>query len=141
MSTRRHRMRLAVFKTLFQYEFRQDDPFEILKEVMDRSLNDKAKEDARRYVENIFESLEEIDKVISQYLENWTLDRLSVVDRNVLRLGTYELLYELDVPIEVTIDEAIEIAKKYGTENSGKFVNGVLDRIAKEKAPKEKFLL
>ncbi|RKX39828.1 MAG: transcription antitermination factor NusB [Thermotogae bacterium] len=141
MPTRRHRMRLAVFKTLFQYEFREDDPFEILKEVMDRSLNDKAKEDARRYVENIFENLEEIDNIISQYLENWTLDRLSAVDRNVLRLGTYELLHELDVPIEVTIDEAIEIAKKYGTENSGKFVNGVLDRIAKEKAPKEKFLL
>ena len=141
MSTRRHRMRLAVFKTLFQYEFRGDDPFEILKEVMDRSLNDKAREDARRYIENIFGNLKEIDNIISQYLENRTLDRLSVVDRNVLRLGTYELLHELDVPIEVTIDEAIEIAKRYGTENSGKFVNGVLDRIAKEKAPKEKFLL
>jgi len=134
-------MRLAVFKTLFQYEFREDDPLEILEEVMDRSLNDKTRKDARRYVKNIFENLEGIDKVIAQYLENWTLDRLSAVDRNVLRLGTYELLYELDVPIEVTIDEAIEIAKRYGTENSGKFVNGVLDRIAKEKAPKEKFLL
>jgi len=141
MSTRRHRMRLVVFKTLFQYEFRKDDPFKILKEVVDRSLDDKAKDDAKRYVRNIFENLKEIDNIISQYLENWTLDRLSSVDRNVLRLGTYELLYEADVPIEVTIDEAIEIAKKYGTENSGKFVNGVLDRIAKEKAPKEKFLL
>jgi len=141
MSTRRHRMRLVVFKTLFQYEFRKDDPFKILEEVVDRSLDDKAKDDAKRYVRNIFENLKEIDNIISQYLENWTLDRLSSVDRNVLRLGTYELLYEADVPIEVTIDEAIEIAKKYGTENSGKFVNGVLDRIAKEKAPKEKFLL
>lgn len=141
MSTRRHRMRLVVFKTLFQYEFRKDDPLKILKEVVDRSLDDKAKDDAKRYVRNIFENLKEIDNIISQYLENWTLDRLSSVDRNVLRLGTYELLYEADVPIEVTIDEAIEIAKKYGTENSGKFVNGVLDRIAKEKAPKEKFLL
>lgn len=141
MSTRRHRMRLVVFKTLFQYEFRKDDPLKILKEVVDRSLDDKAKDDAKRYVRNIFENLKEIDNIISQYLENWTLDRLSSVDRNVLRLGTYELLYEADVPIEVTIDEAIEIVKKYGTENSGKFVNGVLDRIAKEKAPKEKFLL
>ena len=141
MSTRRHRMRLVVFKTLFQYEFRKDDPFKILKEVVDRSLDDKAKDDAKRYVRNIFENLKDIDSIISQYLENWTLDRLSSVDRNVLRLGTYELLYESDVPIEVTIDEAIEIAKKYGTENSGKFVNGVLDKIAKEKAPKEKFLL
>ena len=141
MSTRRHRMRLVVFKTLFQYEFRKDDPFKILKEVVDRSLDDKAKDDAKRYVRNIFENLKEIDNIISQYLENWTLDRLSSVDRNVLKLGAYELLYEVDVPIEVTIDEAIEIAKKYGTENSGKFVNGVLDRIAKEKAPKEKFLL
>ncbi|HID09378.1 TPA: hypothetical protein EYP13_04060 [Candidatus Micrarchaeota archaeon] len=94
MSTRRHRMRLVVFKTLFQYEFRKDDPFKILKEVVDRSLDDKAKDDAKRYVRNIFENLKEIDNIISQYLENWTLDRLSSVDRNVLRLGTYELLYE-----------------------------------------------
>ncbi len=57
----------------------------------------------------------------------------------MLRLGTYELLYEKDVPIEVTLDEAVELAKKYGTENSGRFVNGVLDRIAKSFAPEPKY--
>ncbi|PLV60140.1 transcription antitermination factor NusB [Thermotoga sp. KOL6] len=142
MKTPRRRMRLAVFKTLFQHEFRKDEDVEqILEEILDDSYDEKAKSDARRYIRGIKENLEKIDELISRYLERWTLDRLSAVDRNILRLGCYELLYEKDVPIEVTIDEAIEIAKRYGTENSGKFVNGILDRIAKEHAPKEKFEL
>ena len=135
-------MRLAVFKALFQHEFRKDENLEhILEEILDNSYDEKAKRDARRYIRNIKEHLQAIDDLISKYLERWTIDRLSAVDRNILRLGTYELLYEKGIPIEVTIDEAIEIAKRYGTENSGKFVNGILDRIAKEHATKEKFEL
>lgn len=135
-------MRLAVFKALFQHEFRRDEDLEqILEEILDETYDKKAKEDARRYIRGIKENLSMIDDLISRYLEKWSLNRLSVVDRNVLRLATYELLFEKDIPIEVTIDEAIEIAKRYGTENSGKFVNGILDRIAKEHAPKEKFEL
>ncbi|AJG41045.1 MULTISPECIES: transcription antitermination factor NusB [Thermotoga] len=142
MKTPRRRMRLAVFKALFQHEFRKDEDLEqILEEILDNSYDEKAKKDARRYIRNIKEHLQTIDDLISRYLERWTIDRLSAVDRNILRLGTYELLYEKDIPIEVTINEAIEIAKRYGTENSGKFVNGILDRIAKENAPKEKFEL
>lgn len=140
MKTPRRRMRLAVFQTLFQHEFRRDEePLKILEEILDDSYDEKAREDAIRYVQNIFRNIDTIDSIISQSLENWTLDRLSAVDRNILRLGTYELIFEDDVPIEVTLDEAIEIAKRYGTEKSGKFVNGVLDRIAKRHAPKEKF--
>ncbi|AAD36829.1 antitermination protein NusB [Thermotoga maritima MSB8] len=142
MKTPRRRMRLAVFKALFQHEFRRDEDLEqILEEILDETYDKKAKEDARRYIRGIKENLSMIDDLISRYLEKWSLNRLSVVDRNVLRLATYELLFEKDIPIEVTIDEAIEIAKRYGTENSGKFVNGILDRIAKEHAPKEKFEL
>ncbi|KAF2960684.1 MULTISPECIES: transcription antitermination factor NusB [unclassified Thermotoga] len=142
MKTPRRRMRLAVFKALFQHEFRRDEDLEqILEEILDETYDKKAKEDAQRYIKGIKENLPMIDDLISRYLEKWSLNRLSVVDRNVLRLATYELLFEKDIPIEVTIDEAIEIAKRYGTENSGKFVNGILDRIAKEHAPKEKFEL
>ncbi len=131
-------MREAVFKTLFEAEFNGEDPEMILEKHLEKWFDDKLIEDARRYVRTIKEKLEEIDEIISSKLENWTIERLSSVDRNVLRLGTYELLHEPDVPIEVTLDEMIEIAKKYGTENSGKFVNGVLDRIAKEYAPQNK---
>ncbi len=131
-------MREAVFKAIFQMDFTSNDPEEMIDEYIEDWFDDKLIEDARRYVKGIKENLKRIDEVISSKLENWKFDRLSSVDRNILRLGTYELLYEKDVPIEVTLDEMIEMAKKYGTENSGKFVNGVLDRISKEYAPIEK---
>ena len=137
-ATRRSRMREAVFKAIFQMDFTGDDPEGAVEEFMEDWFDEKLRSDARRYVRGIKENLNRIDEIISSKLENWRFDRLSSVDRNVLRLGTYELLYEMDVPIEVTLDEMIELAKKYGTENSGKFVNGVLDRIAKEYAPQEK---
>ena len=131
-------MREAVFKAIFQMDFTGQDPEEALEDFMEEWFDEKLREDARRYARGIKGNIERIDEIISSKLENWKFERLSSVDRNVLRLGTYELLYEMDVPIEVTLDEMIELAKKYGTENSGKFVNGVLDRIAKEYAPEEK---
>lgn len=76
---------------------------------------------------------DEIDRRIEERLQGWRLQRLHSVDRNVLRLAIYELLYRDDVPPEVVIDEAVELAKKYGTEKSSAFVNGVLDRILKER--------
>jgi transcription antitermination factor NusB len=75
-----------------------------------------------------------IDKLISEHATNWELDRMAVIDRNVLRCGTYELMYMDDIPPKVAINEAIDIAKKYGDKDSGAFVNGVLDKISKEKA-------
>ena len=81
--------------------------------------------------------LPEIDQKISQYATNWQLKRMAVIDRNILRMGVYELLYAADIPPKVTINEAIELAKKYGDLESGKFVNGILDKIHKsETIPK-----
>jgi transcription antitermination factor NusB len=76
-----------------------------------------------------------IDPVIAQVAEHWDLDRMAVVDRNVLRLAVYELLWRPEVPPKVAINEAIEIAKKFGTGESGRFINGVLDRIHKDLRP------
>jgi len=73
---------------------------------------------------------DEIDRLISTYADNWTIDRMPVVDRNILRLAVYELVAEPDIPPSVSINEAVELAKVYGTEDSGKFVNGLLGRIA-----------
>jgi transcription antitermination factor NusB len=72
-----------------------------------------------------------IDKVISDYATNWELKRMAVTDRNILRFATYELLFMKDIPPKVSINEAIDIAKKYGDRDSGKFVNGILDKINK----------
>jgi len=77
--------------------------------------------------------LEEIDTLIVAQADNWRLERMSPVDRNILRLAVYEFLYQADVPKLVVIDEAIELAKYFGSENSSSFVNGVLDGMLKEK--------
>jgi N utilization substance protein B len=74
----------------------------------------------------------EIDGLIVQYTEHWDLERMAVVDRNILRLAVYELLDHEKVPPKVAINEAIEIAKKFGTRESGRFINGILDRVHKE---------
>ena len=76
--------------------------------------------------------MERIDKVIAETSENWSLERISVIDRTILRFAVYELLYCDDIPHSVSINEAIELAKKYSGDESGKFINGILDRIATE---------
>jgi len=73
-----------------------------------------------------------IDQLLAQYAEHWDLDRMAVVDRNILRMAVYELLWAPDVPPKAVINEAIEIAKKFGTTESSRFINGVLDRILRE---------
>ncbi len=76
-----------------------------------------------------------IDQTIAQCAEHWDLDRMAVVDRNILRLAVYELLWSADVPPKVAINEAIEIAKKFGTKESSRFINGVLDKIHRDLRP------
>lgn len=89
-------------------------------------------EHATRLVGGTVEHLEEIDGLIAAQADNWRLERMPAVDRNILRLGVYEFLYEPDVPKLVVIDEAIELAKHYGSENSSSFVNGLLDGLVKQ---------
>ena len=75
----------------------------------------------------------QIDALLTKYAQNWDLSRMAAVDRNILRLSTFEILHDPDTPISVIIDEAIEIAKTYSTEDSGKFVNGILDKVKTER--------
>ena len=78
------------------------------------------------------EHLEELDALIRKYAQNWKLERIAVVDRNILRLAIYEMLHRDDIPPVVSINEAVDIAKKFSTEDSGKFVNGILDKVKGE---------
>jgi N utilization substance protein B len=88
----------------------------------------------RELLGGVEEHSEFIDEMIGLVSENWSVSRMPLVDRNILRLATYEILYEFDVPASVAINEAVELAKVYGGEDSSKFVNGVLGRIAERAA-------
>ncbi len=94
-----------------------------------RAAAPEVREYAERVVRGVLDHLLEIDGVISKYAEHWELPRMAAVDRNILRLATFELLYLEEVPPKVAINEAVNIAKKFSQEESGKFVNGILDKI------------
>jgi len=96
------------------------------------SLKGESDEFVERIVLGVIEHCQEIDRLIEQYSENWRLDRMNLVDRNILRMATFELLYFEDIPPKVTLNEAIDLGKRYGTEDSGSFINGILDRIQNE---------
>ena len=90
------------------------------------------KEFSESIVIGTIKHLKEIDSIIQQVTEKWKFSRIACIDRNILRLATFELLFKKDIPAKVAINEAIEIAKVYSTEESSAFINGILDRIAKE---------
>ena len=102
----------------------------------------QADDGARRFASQLIEGVRrderELDKLIADALEHWSVKRLSRVDHNILRLSVWELLHMDDVPARVTMDEAIELAKTYGDQESGRFVNGVLDQIAERQKVKGK---
>ena len=83
----------------------------------------------RNLVGGVLDNIEEIDIYITKYATEWPLDQITIVDRNILRIGVYELVFNEEIPAKVAINEAIEIAKAFGSESSGKFVNGVLGAI------------
>jgi len=124
---RRREAREFVLSALYQREFRDIPLKEMLAEINPG--------DQRSYIERVFAGIiahrDEIDALISQRTVGWRFERLAFIDRNILRLGIFELLYLPEVPPEVAIDEAVELCKKYGTDNARVFVNGILDRIWK----------
>ncbi len=127
----RHSGREAALQMLFQLEASGVSPDQAI-ELFWRTF--EADPEGRSYADallrGVAENLRMIDERVSGASKNWRLERMSRVDRNLLRLGTYELLFRADVPRAVILDEAVELAKSFGTEESPSFVNGVLDRIA-----------
>jgi N utilization substance protein B len=131
-SSRRRRARVACLRALYRSEVVGDSLEETASDVLaPDSLPDDVGDYARRLAGAVSAHREEIDRILSGILENWDLKRLAVVDRSVLRIAVAELLYEPGVPTRVVLDEAIEIAKRYGSPESGRFVNGILDRVAR----------
>jgi N utilization substance protein B len=82
-----------------------------------------------KLINGVKNNLDLLNEIINKYSTNWQMDRMSILDRNMLRIALYELIYEQEIPLKVTINEAIEISKKYGDEESGKFINGILGKV------------
>lgn len=128
--TRRTRGREIALQVLYQLEQNPGQgPDEVSQFILRRLREPKLCGFAAALVGGVQKHQERIDALISEVAENWRIDRMAAIDRNILRLGAYELLYCEDVPTSVAINEAIELAKRYSTAQSSRFVNGILDRL------------
>jgi len=131
---RRRKARELALQILFQMDSSQENLKETLKTFWFLHRHPREiKEFANRIVKGTQKNLKAIDEKIVCYTQHWEIERMPIVDRNILRLATYELLYCPDIPIKVSLNEAVELAKKFSTEKSGQFVNALLDKIAHEK--------
>ena len=134
MGTRRKSRELAL-QALYQGELTGQNGILDFEEFCAHfQVNKKSIPYAKKLVDGIQEKGDVLNQLISKFAENWRLERMSLVDRNILRLAVYEVYYQDDVPISVAINEAVEIAKRYSTDDSGPFINGILDAMAKEEA-------
>ncbi len=137
MASYRHLARIAVMQTLFASEFRGGDAEEILKYNLSEST-DKVTDTAfpRAILRGVLEKKQEILEIIKKEAPEWPIDKIAAVDRAILEIGVYEILFSDDAPPIVAINEAVELAKSYGDTNAPKFVNGVLSTVM-HKYPKD----
>ena len=130
---RRRSSRELALKFLYQFELNEGDLDEQIKLFLERNSSQKDVESfMKELVVSLIDKMEEIDEIIQKFSDHWVLDRMTVIDRNILRMGTCELLFSFSTPPKVVINEAIDIAKKYGNEDSPEFINGILDKVYKE---------
>lgn len=126
--------RILAVKSLYPKRLNLSNPRDTyLKIVRDKDYSREALSFADRLIDKIEENLKEVDGIIIDVLENWSWDRICAMDKTILGVAVTELLYIPENPPKVVINEAIEIAKKYSTEKSGKFINGILDKIARKR--------
>ena len=137
MATRR-RGREAALQLLYAIEITHADAQEVLGSSWARALTAaRTREFTGALLQGVVASRDEIDALIREWSANWSLERIGLVERNILRVAIYELLFMPEIPPNVTINEAIEVAKRYGAEDAPSFVNGILDRIKEQIAPSE----
>lgn len=145
----RRLLRQSAFKIIFSYNFNDDDIDQILDDISEDSnlyfeheedsderqipeISEKNKEFLNNLVKGTIENIDTIDKIIKNSLRSWTMDRIAKVDLTILRMAIYELIYSKDVPASVVINEAVELGKMFGSDDSGSFINGVLGRVVRE---------
>ncbi len=131
--TRRTRGREIALQALYLLDQNREVPWVDIETFLHRRLRDpELRTYAAELIEGIRDQRERIDGLIGRVAENWSIERMAAIDRNILRLGAFELLYRPEVPIKVAITESIELAKRYSTAQSSRFVNGILDRLQDE---------
>ncbi len=133
----RRKAREIALQILYQVELNASDParvFDTFFEAYSGSREKDARSFAETLVRGVWEHRRQIDGAITRTAKNWSFSRITPVDRSILRMAVYEMLHRTDIPYRVTLNEAIELGKKYGTEKSGAFINGVLDNVL-EKNP------
>ncbi|MEN3185582.1 MAG: transcription antitermination factor NusB [Atribacterota bacterium] len=129
----RTQAREIAFRILFQKDLRGKKMSEILPLIkVPQVWDEKTISFFLKLTKGLEEKLEEVDQTLTESIEGWSLARLASVDRNILRIATYEILFLPEIPVTVAINEAVELGKRYGTEESGKFINGVLGRLLKK---------
>jgi len=135
---KRSKAREDALKILYAIDITKEDPEACIRDFW--SANEEKDAEVRdfadRLVRGAVEKMAHLDRIITKHTANWQMKRMAVIDRNILRFAAYELLFMDDIPPKVSINEAIDIAKRYGNEDSGKFVNGILDKINKVEAAK-----
>ncbi len=129
--TLRRKARKVSLEILYQIEI-TGEPLENAIRVKEEFAKKQLDEFTLRLTRGVLAHKDLIDKTIREYADNWTVERMPIIDRNVIRICLYEMLYENDIPYSVSINEAVELAKIYGTAESCKFVNGVLGKIASD---------
>ncbi|MEN8144483.1 MAG: transcription antitermination factor NusB [Gemmatimonadota bacterium] len=131
------RARSWVLQFLYGWEAQQTNELTAVSEASQRQrrVNPRYRPHIERLVAALAENMEQVDQAITASMPNWRIDRLSVIDRSILRIGTAELLLFDDIPPLVSIHEAIQLAEKYGSEESPRFVNGVLDAVYRSLSP------
>ncbi len=134
----RHRARQAALQVLFALDMNPgQNPGALLSRAREELGGEVDEEYAGALVQGVREHQEALDAVISEASRRWRVERMGRVDRNVLRLAAYELMFLPDTPAPVILDEAVDLAREFGTEDSPRFVNGLLDRIARQRRPGE----
>lgn len=135
----RHEARKWVIESLYQFDLLNADPEEMIEKILKREgAPETAVEFARALVRVVKKNLEEIDRLIGTTSDNWALERISYLDRAILRMAVGEMLGLPEIPYRVSISEAVELAKEFSTQDSGGFVNGILDSIAESLGHKER---
>jgi N utilization substance protein B len=130
MKTRR-RARRVTLETLYEYDIAGHDPDEVLAQRLEEGPMERAGiEFAERLIHGVIAYQEQMDRLIARYAPEWPLDQMAVIDRNVLRIAIYEFLVSDETPVKVAINEAVELAKVYGSDSAPRFINGVLGTLA-----------
>ncbi len=128
----RRKAREYALQGIYMHEVGKTSAHDIIKfEWVDQDISGEIRDFAAKLISGTLEKIDQIDDVIRKHSKNWTPERLSAIDRSILRLAIYEMIYMDDIPEIVTINESIELGKTFGGENSGQFINGILDAVKK----------